>query len=355
MKPAPGRRVTLSDIARACGLSRAGVSLALRNSSRIAKATRKRVQALAEEMGYRPHPLAAGLANLKRSSPARQVHSVIGWINCWTDPAKLRGYGEFDGYWRGAEACARKFGYRLEEFTLGSNMSLSRLEKVLLARGIAALLLPPHEFPVDWGDFNWDRFSVVRFGRSLPSPRAHIVTSDQAGNAMMAFDAIRERGYRRIGGVREKKSDDRVYHRTRLFEAGFLSMQFDIDPEQVVPIVALDPDKPRSHRQILTRWFQQEQPDAIFTESSLITLLTECGYRVPHDIGVAGTTLLDTDATAGIDQHPEEIGRVGVLVLLSQVNDNARGVPEIFRQVLIEGDWVDGPSLPWRRPAPENH
>ena len=66
-------------------------------------------------------------------------------------------------------------------------------------------------------------------------------------------------------------------------------------------------------------------------------------------IGVAGTTILDTPISAGINQHPEEIGRVGLLMLKSLINDGARGIPPIFRQIQVEGSWSDGDSAPPRR------
>lgn len=347
-RPATRGRVTLKDIAHIAGLSRGAVSLALRDSPRISAATRERVLALAREMGYQPNPLAAGLASLKRNAKADSVHSVIAWINCWSSPAELRGHREFDAYWRGAQSCAAKFGYRLEEFRVGPRMSLVRLEQVLSSRGIHAILLPPHYDPVDWGDFRWSGFSIIRFGRSLSTPRAHIVTSDQTGNAILAFEAMLARGYERVGwvGVKDRSRPRTHYH---LFDAGFLAAQTDLKKPQQLPSLILDQDSPYTHAALLERWLEREKPDAIFTEHpTLCRTLEDTGYRVPDDVGVAGTTLLDTDATAGIDQHPEEIGRVAVLALISLINDDARGVPPIFRQILVEGTWVDGPSLPCR-------
>lgn len=62
--------------------------------------------------------------------------------------------------------------------------------------------------------------------------------------------------------------------------------------------------------------------------------------------------ILDAKADAGIDQHPEEIGRVGFLMLNSLINDRSRGIPDIFRQILVEGSWVDGSSLPDKKEPP---
>lgn len=77
-------------------------------------------------------------------------------------------------------------------------------------------------------------------------------------------------------------------------------------------------------------------------------LLKRAGRRVPEDVGLAAESVLDGNADAGIFQHPEEIGRVAVVVAMSLINDNARGVPGIFRQVLVSGEWRDGGTLPAR-------
>lgn len=70
--------------------------------------------------------------------------------------------------------------------------------------------------------------------------------------------------------------------------------------------------------------------------------------RVPDDIAVAATTLVDTGVDSGIDQHPEEIGRVGILLLNSIINDMAIGIPSISRPILVEGSWIDGSCAPPR-------
>ncbi|MGW9244783.1 LacI family DNA-binding transcriptional regulator [Streptomyces sp. EN23] len=55
------RTVTLLDVARAAGVSKSTVSDALQGSGRVADATRDRVRAVAEELGYRPNSAARRL------------------------------------------------------------------------------------------------------------------------------------------------------------------------------------------------------------------------------------------------------------------------------------------------------
>ncbi|MEI5036234.1 LacI family DNA-binding transcriptional regulator [Streptomyces sp. S1A(2023)] len=55
------RTVTLLDVARAAGVSKSTVSDALQGSGRVAEATRDRVRAVAEQLGYRPNSAARRL------------------------------------------------------------------------------------------------------------------------------------------------------------------------------------------------------------------------------------------------------------------------------------------------------
>ena len=51
---------------------------------------------------------------------------------------------------------------------------------------------------------------------------------------------------------------------------------------------------------------------------------------------------------AGINQKPELIGAAAVDLVTSQIFRNERGVPADQKLILIESDWVDGPTAPDR-------
>ena len=341
----PTPPVTIKDLARTLGLSRAAISLALRDSPKIGEATRGRVHAAARELGYQPNPSAAALAHFKWGSVIKPVQAALAWLNTWPEPDKLRRYQEFNRYWLGATAAAQKFGYRLEEFAVEQYRPLSRLERILRARGIGGVILPPHASNIaepEWGDFHWGHFAAVRLGRRTEGPQFHFVTSAQAANAMLAFDKMRERGYRRIGFVGAK-------HRNRMFGAGFLWVQHDVPQRLRLPPLLLDYATGSGCQPQLEAWLKRTSPDAILTENAdLPRMLGTAGYRIPEDIGLAATSVLDCPIDAGIDQNPEEIGRMAMLLLMSHINDNARGIPPIQHEILVKGTWVDGTSLPLR-------
>jgi DNA-binding LacI/PurR family transcriptional regulator len=342
-------RVSLRDIAKKLDLSHSTVSLALRDHPRISEPVRRKIRETAEAMGYRPDPMLAALAHYRQGKVQPAMQAVIAWVNCWPKPEKLRSYHEFDLYWKGALASAEKFGYRLEEFICGPQCPPRRIETILRTRNISGILIPPQPASPDWGDFSWQDFSAVRFGRSCRTPAVQVVTADQVANTMLAIKKIRERGYERVGFATGKKTAERG----ALFKAGFLMAQSELPQGLRLPVLVLDDAVTYGDQsKQLADWMKKHTPDAIMTEmSEMRGMLERIGYRVPQDVGLVAESVLDGNADAGIYQNPEEIGRVAFLVVMSLINDNARGVPPIFRQVLVSGEWRDGSTLPDRTAA----
>ena len=340
--PSPASRVTMEDIAREVGVTKAAVSLALKNHPRVSDRRRKEIQAVAERIGYRPNAMATSLAYHRHESSSKPSMAAFAWLNAWPQPKELRQHQQFDAYWRGAFKAAEKFGYRLEEFVVSQNMPLTRIEKILRARDISGILIPPHGgMEIPWGEMNWDRFSAVRFGLTARKlPPFHSVSADQSGNAYLAFMKMTEKGYKRIGfaGVSEKEWRGL---------AGFVQAQFNVPEKQRVPPLLHRFGEGGENLEKPLRWLNKYKPDAILIEhGQFFNQLKPLGFEAPRDFGLATTVIPDVPLDSGIDQNPEEIGRVAVLLLLSQIRDNARGVPALFRQVLVEGTWMAGKSLP---------
>ena len=345
------KRVTIYDIAKKVGVSHSTVALAMRNHHRISDSRRKQILKVAAEMGYAPDPMLSALATYRTQMQPTKLQNAIAWINHWEQPEKLRGeHREFEGYWRGAEKAARRFGYRLDEIRWEPKFSAKRFEQILLTRGIRGVLIPPHPSPPDWGDFDWAKFSAIRFGLSVPAPDSHLVTSDQQRAIVMALKKISSYGYQRIGMVVGQLLDRNVGGN---FSGGFYAAQKLYGISGVQSLFYTDesfyPGQVAKATERLRRWLVKVRPDAVLTADVMIPgLVRELGYRIPKDIALAGTGI-DVPVDTGIDQHSEAVGRMAVEMLVSQINLNERGEPSDPSRILIESRWRDGNSLPVKK------
>ena len=118
---------------------------------------------------------------------------------------------------------------------------------------------------------------------------------------------------------------------------------------QVQPLIFKTHENCPENLEKLAPWLKKVKPDAILTDlAPLREMLETLGYQVPRDLGLAVFSVLDGKADSGIYQNPEEIGKAAIEMLISLINHNHTGIPKICRELLIEGEWVDGTTLPRR-------
>jgi len=347
MDPSFQKRVTVRRIAERLGVSHTTVSRSLRNDPRISASMRQTVRQAADEMGYRPDPMLAALSNYRRRNPEQTVKASLAWVNCWPEPGRLRTFKEFDLYWKGAVAEARRHGYRLDEFNCPGEIPPNRLMQILRARGVRGILLPPGWAggAPKWGALDWNDFAVVRFGYSLVIPPTHLVAADQMSNGMLAYEKMRAHGCRRIGMVMFKTQGTRLVR----FAAGYLYAQLDMGSKRLLPPLSLEEVDSEADQRALAAWLKRVGPDAILTDiPQLGNMLKRAGVRVPKDVGLASLSVLDGNVDAGIYQNSDEVGAAAVQLVISLIQSNQFGIPAIPREVLVPGRWVNGRSLPQR-------
>jgi LacI family transcriptional regulator len=230
-RAAADKRVTVSDIAAGCGVSRATVSLVLRDSPLVHADTRARVRAEIVRQGYVYH---RGAANLRR----RASNAVALVVNDLSNPF----FAEFAA---GVDAVLAEAGYVM---LVGSSGESPARQQAVLASLIehdpAALILSPaeHSDPAQLHQVLGARLPVLVFNRALGDGEAlgdgwDFLALDNRHGARLATEHLLGQGHRRIaffGGHRDSSScrERRAGYRDALVAAGIA-----IDPAWLVECV----------------------------------------------------------------------------------------------------------------------
>jgi len=336
-------RVTQQQVAEVAGVHRTTVSLALKNHPGIPAATRERVRAAAEKLGYAPDPMLMALTAYRTSRRPHAFRGLLAW---------LTNHGEHSHFVKvheGARMRARELGYELESVELrAEGMSPRRVEAILRAKNVRGLILCPQKTPTEITDFAWEHFSAVMIGHSLLKPQFHTVVSMQYHAMLTVLKKARSRGYERIGLVLNPEQDTKA---DRLFLAGFLVEHFGPGGMRLLPpffTVRGGVPEPAA----FMAWWRKHRPDAIVTGNArLLEFLGDRGLRAPADLGVACVALpREQGDMAGVYESFTEVGRVAVDHVASMVSRGEKGVPVAPLRIGVEGQWHEGSSL---RPGPE--
>lgn len=276
-KAATKKPITSVDVARAVGVSQSVVSRALNLDSSVAEATRQRIFAVADELGYRRNLLARSLIT-RRSNLFALVTGAL------TSPLHLSL----------VEACTRitqQRGYRVLLFSTPPGESLDQaLSSVLQYRpdGILALAGTPSEEMVR--DCKQDGIPIVLLGRDSDRSTAWSVSSDNEAEARRVAEVLLEAEHQRFGFVASRER----------------SLSFSLDRERgfcetivartgAAPIVENGDSSYQGGYEAGRRLLRgRSRPDAIFCAGDVMALglldaaRREYGFAIPKDLSVIG-------------------------------------------------------------------
>lgn len=336
--------IRIQDIAERAGVGRTTVSLALRDHPKISEPTRRRIQKLAEEMGYRPNPLvAAHMAHIRALHPKNTSQCLAFLCNRSLSEIEADSKTPVWKYFQGARARAAQLGFRLELFNLEQpQMTEKRLSHILVARGIDGVIIAPLSEGggrVD-KEFDWKPFAAVMIEHTFVEPRLHKVCSDEFSTIRRMIQRLLDYGYQRIGVAMRSQMDEHANHH---WLAGYLTFQELTQPALRLPhFITAD-----WNQENFIRWFKTHRPEAVITvDDAIVHWLRAEGVRVPEDVGCA-TVYWKADRAylSGYYQNHEIIGAAAVEGVVAQLHRNERGLPEIDKTVLIQAIWKDGETI----------
>ena len=334
------KRPSIRKIAALAGVSSTAVSLALRGHPKISEKTRTRIRAVAAKLGYRPDPYVAKLMYHLQTRDKRSFQATLCAL---TTQTAGRHFDYAAAMKKSAQQRADSLGYKLSVMHIEENPGpRADLQRILTNRGIEGILLLPMGAPGEFTHLlDWGKFSVVSATYGVLAPRFHRVVPHQFSNTMLLCRTLAARGYRRIGLVLHAKHDLRVHHS---FSAAVSWQNLLGGTELVRPLIYEGAEPPD-----LERWFKAEAPDAIVSAGATDerAIMERLGLSVPGPVGFAITAINPAvpSEIAGIEERPAEIGARAIELLASMVQRGERGIPAVPTVTMIEGGWIEGPSV----------
>lgn len=341
------KQATCLDVARACGVSTATVSMALRGMARVAAKTRQRVEAEAARLGYSPHSAAALLARRRVKTPAAAGRLVAVFLDPapgWDAPLEGLPLSGFDCRF----AC------------LGGRGGVQKILDGLWHQGVAGIVLRAY-IGAPWPEeemaaADWSNFSVVKLSRALPALPFHLVRHSAADYMRLTLEKVVAAGYRRIAVILHTSAsevdDDARYGVVKAFQ------DRRCPPGVQIAMREVPPAEIRNIARDTANWMVSQRPDAVILPvASMIDALHRMSPRLPAGVGVAAVLsslgpqargpVVSACDTASIETHAIALGVLRDLIL----RGDRGGVARVSEHV-VEPVWIEGETLPPVRPRP---
>lgn len=328
------RRATMGDIALQLGISKAAVSYALNGQPGVAADTRKRVLALAEQLGWHPSASARALSGARTGA--------IGLILS-RPPELLTVETFFMRFLAGVERSLAERGYSLLLRVTGADVAAETqiYETWWGERRIdGAILIDERHHDPRIAAVERIGMPAVLLGGPVKGATIPMLWSDHAGDAALVVDHLHELGHRRIahiGGPREF-----VHERGR--SRGVLNAARRHGMEAVsVPATYTGPEAAQVAHRLLTG---PECPTALVFGSEHMALggvavARDLGLQVPRDLSVVSwddseiARLVHPSLTA-LTRDTPAFGSLAADVLLDLIGGHDRGlVPVAASQLAV--------------------
>jgi LacI family transcriptional regulator len=274
------KEITIYDIAEQIGVSPATVSRALNDSSSISIITRKKINALAEKLGYRHNPFASSL----RLQKTHTIGVILHELNSYFITSVLAGIEKV--------VTEAKYNLIIVHSAENPNLEAANARNLFHKRvdGVIASLSFDTEDLSHFRQFQSKNIPVVFFDRVFENSDGTkvIINNFQAGYDATAH--LIQQGCKRIAHITSSLKRNVYFERMRGYKQALQDHKLKFDEKLVIIDGFKEEDATRSAKRILA---MKNLPDGIFITNDfcaavVMQLLKDAAIRIPQDIAIVG-------------------------------------------------------------------
>ncbi len=321
---------SIKDIARLAGVSHSTVSRALRKSPLIPAETARRIQTIADELGYRASAVGRSLVTRKTEAIGVVVTSIADPFN-----------GEVVA---GIEEIANQNGYSVilatsqtdpqREMAMVRSFHERRVDGIVVASSrVGALYLPTlaeMEIP------------IVLLNNQHPSEFVHSVSIDNVDGARQAAQHLIRLGHTAIAYIGDETGLESDAERLEGFQDAMTEARLEILPELVV---RGDGKPEAATRKTFELLASNQRPTAIFCYNDMSALgalnaAAQWNVRVPEELSIVGfddlffAALMRPPLTT-VHQPKKDLGRRAMELLVHLLNGRESEKMQVIKGELM--------------------
>lgn len=322
--------ITIRDVARAAGVSRGAVSKVLCNAYGVSPEMKAKVQAVIDELGYRPRISARGMRG--------STYTLGVEIPNISNPF-------FPKIINGATAALSGSRYQLIIVPAGPDHDEgAEAIEVLADRQVDGIVAISSKVPPTWLENLAQQTPLVMLGRHDPSVNYDTVVGDDLVGARIAVQHLYDLGHRRIVHLTQAQHGAGALpgtpHGVRLIGYNEAVKSLGLEPE----IVFVEPNQASAHDGAMRLMSDLHEPVGIFAAFDELALgvleaVGELGLSAAQasvvgydDTEIASHPLM---SLTSINQSGTQMGAIAVRLLLERIAGRTEAVHEVITPRVI--------------------